>query len=815
MYRRQLTLTLAIVTCLSAVSPTLAQDARTSAKERTDALLAVLNSNAPRKEKHDACRHLAVIGDPRSVPVLAGMLGDAKLSHMARYALETIGDPSVDVALRAAMGTLKGRLRVGVINSIGMRRDVKAVDALTRLLLLTGTDADDAAAAAAALGQIATPQAVRALGEFRKIAPAPLRAVAADASLAAAERLVAQGRGKDALGIYEELQAGTWPAHVRLGAFAGSLAADTEKGPARLIQAITGKDATLRAVAIARIDSLKGPNVTRRFAAELPKLPPETQVLLIGVLARRGDPSARPAVIKAASHADAKVRTAALQAIGALGDAGSVELLIGVAAGGRTDPEKRAALASLRALKGPGVDAAIIRRLGPADPVARAGLIDVLVVRKTVAAVPALIAQAKTGSPEVRAAAFKALGKLATPKDLPALLGLLVALKDDAARSEAQRAAIIVARQIPDASARADAALAALKSATATPARCSLLRVLGGIGNAKALAAVGSAFKDSQADVRETAVRALADWPEPNALETLLTIFRTTDNRTHRVLALRGAVRLLEVGGSPVARRLRTYTELLRTAKRVEDERLVLAGLANVAEPAALAAIEPFLSQADVRGEAELAYLKVARAIMGSARKPAVAAARKLIKEAKSASVRKAAEGIIAQVERFEDYIVAWQVAGPYRPGGKIGRDLFRAALPPEKPGARNVSWRPLPAGGGAQPWMFDLGGGSNRACCVRTWVHVDKRTGALLEFGTDDGNKVYLNGKVVHANGGGGAAIPGEHKVKVTLNKGWNAVLMKVTQQTGPWQFCFRIRSPDGSKLPGLKVRATEPEPE
>jgi len=110
---------------------------------------------------------------------------------------------------------------------------------------------------------------------------------------------------------------------------------------------------------------------------------------------------------------------------------------------------------------------------------------------------------------------------------------------------------------------------------------------------------------------------------------------------------------------------------------------------------------------------------------------------------------------------------------------------------------------------------MLDLGrafGGESRVAYVRTWVYFAKQQLALLEFGTDDGNKVWLNGKVVHANPAGGAAVPGEHKVNVRLKQGWNALLMKVTQDTGPWEFCLRIRKPDGSRLEGLKIQALPP---
>jgi len=646
MPRRQLTHVLAVVICLSAASRVPAQGVKPSAKARAGALMAVLKSEASLKDKSDACRELATIGDPRAVGVLAGLLADEKLSHMARYALETIYHPSVDVALRRALGTLTGRLRVGVISSIGMRRDAKAVDALTKLL----ADSDNAAAAAAAgaLGHIATPPAIRALAGFRKTAAPGLRAVAADASLAAAERLIEQGEAKGAAAVYKELQSSRWPAHVRLGAFSGLLAADSEKAPEMILRAIKGADANLRAVAISRISTLKGRNVAGRFAAELPEASPDVQVLLLAALVSMGDPVAAEAVVKAAGHDDAGVRAAALKALGALGDAKCVPLLCGAVTAGKTEAEARAAQASLKALAAEGVDAAIIGCTKAADAEARTGLIDVLIVRKASGAVPLLLAQAGAGAAKTRVTAFYALGKLAEPKDLTKLLGLLVALDDETVRPDAERAAAAVARKIPVPSAQADAALAALRAATATPARCSLIRTLGVIGNAKALQAVARALTEKDAAVQEAAVRALAGWPDAGALNALMGVFRTTDNPLHRILALRGCARLLGLSGGATAQRLKGYRELMAAAKRGEDKKLVLAGLATVASPAAASAVEPHLKDPQIGPEAELAMLGIARALLGSSTKQqAKAVAEKLLATSRNRTIRRQATQII------------------------------------------------------------------------------------------------------------------------------------------------------------------------
>ncbi|HNR32999.1 MAG TPA: hypothetical protein PKI11_19060, partial [Candidatus Hydrogenedentes bacterium] len=51
-------------------------------------LIEVLKSDAGWPEKQEACRALRQQGTTKAVPTLAALLGDERLSHMARYALE-------------------------------------------------------------------------------------------------------------------------------------------------------------------------------------------------------------------------------------------------------------------------------------------------------------------------------------------------------------------------------------------------------------------------------------------------------------------------------------------------------------------------------------------------------------------------------------------------------------------------------------------------------------------------------------------------------------------------------------------------------
>jgi HEAT repeat protein len=176
-------------------------------------------------QKAKACQRLAVVGGKEAVPALAALLADPKLAHYARFGLEPIPDPSADDALREALKKVTGGLLVGVINSIGHRRDPKAVDALAKLL--HGADAEVALAAAAALGRISGPAAAKALQDGLAKTKGAVRTAVAGAGLVCAEGLLAQGDRKQALALYGVLSRPDIPKSVRLAAMHSTIAAET------------------------------------------------------------------------------------------------------------------------------------------------------------------------------------------------------------------------------------------------------------------------------------------------------------------------------------------------------------------------------------------------------------------------------------------------------------------------------------------------------------------------------------------------------------------------------------------------------------
>jgi hypothetical protein len=399
-------------------------------------------------------------------------------------------------------------------------------------------------------------------------------------------------------------------------------------------------------------------------------------------------------------------------------------------------------------------------------------------------------------APEAGAALLAALAKAPTPEWRVALLNAVGGRKDAAA------------------AACAAPALAAL--AGSSPAgRVALLGVLAKTGTAKALVAARGALKDADPAVQEAALRALADWPDAAPAADLLAIAKADEKATRQVIALRGYVRLTGLATGPAAGKVAMYKEAMAAARRPDDKKMVLAAMADSPSMATLEMARSCLADASLKAEAAAALVKIAAGVGGENRDEAKAALQQVIQSADD-NTRRQAQDAINVLEKNEDFIMAWQLSGPYTQADKDAAALFDIAFPPEQGDGAKAKWVPLPgtAIDPGMPGVIGLDkalGGDNRCAYLRTGVYSPKAQDVSLEVGSDDGVKIWLNGKVVHANNVNRGLAVNQDKVKAALAQGWNTVLMKITQGAAQWAASLRIRQPNGSKLDGLRL-STEP---
>lgn len=168
----------------------------------------ILTSNATYECKEFICRQLRIMGTKESVPALIKLLMDENTSDIARYALRENPSPEAGNALRDAMKKVEGKALIGIINSLGERRDEECVDALIKLVFEADQDAPDkdaeeedsekeeissediAIAAVAALGKIGGIKAGKALAKAKEEGTPSLRRAASEAFLMWADDLV-------------------------------------------------------------------------------------------------------------------------------------------------------------------------------------------------------------------------------------------------------------------------------------------------------------------------------------------------------------------------------------------------------------------------------------------------------------------------------------------------------------------------------------------------------------------------------------------------------------------------------------------------
>ncbi len=581
-----------------------------------------------------ACRQLRQVGSERSAEALAGLLADPTLSTYARLALQSIPGSKVDEVLRAAVGRLEGDRKVGVILTLGARADQKAAAGLAPL----AGDPNPAIAEAAivALGQIGTAEALAALERAQP--PAALRRAHGLALVRCADRAAAEGRTAQAAAIYRRHLEPVHDTVVRSAALRGLLAAEKTQAIPAVMAALADREGKMRRAAAQALAELGDTACWQAVLGAMDRLPADGQVALMRLVRQ---PAAREWAMRAARLGQGELRLAALEALGRIGDESSIAALLPVAAEEK-DPFQSAARQALRDLPGGKVDTALLQAARQGPVALRTEAIRALAGRGSTGATAPLVELARDPDAAIRREALSALGTLAGSQDLPAVVGLLVQATPAERAAAEQAVAAILRRSDPQ---QAAGCLVGALASQKPEVQAVLLRMMPLAASPSALAALRRARGNENPAVVDAAVRGLAEWPEPAAAAELLDIARNTANRTHRILALRGVVRLASTKGLPAAEAVGLLAQAMPLADRPEERKLVLAALASLAHPAGLDLAQKYLADKEVELEAATAVVQIAKTLRRSNPDAAAAAIRKVLEVCQSPAARQLAEG--------------------------------------------------------------------------------------------------------------------------------------------------------------------------
>ncbi|MBI5093238.1 MAG: hypothetical protein HZB26_12460 [Candidatus Hydrogenedentes bacterium] len=175
----------------------------------------------------------------------------------------------------------------------------------------------------------------------------------------------------------------------------------------------------------------------------------------------------------------------------------------------------------------------------------------------------------------------------------------------------------------------------------------------------------------------------------------------------------------------------------------------------------------------------------------------------------------------LASVPASDDpwrFVDRWMIAGPFplewdgvkSPTPPAG---FVKAYPPEKQRSRATTFKTVDGSSGWMPATSDLSGlldfsshfttTDNVVCYARCRIIAPRTMEAKLSLGSNDGARVWINGKNVFSWSGtatgGRPAKPHQNEIPVQLTKGPNSVLVKVENLGKDWQLYLSAHDPAG----------------
>ena len=428
----------------------------------------------------------------------------------------------------------------------------------------------------------------------------------------------------------------------------------------------------------------------------------------------------------------------------------------------------------IRTIQARGMTKALVDRLGRMEGAAQALMAEALGMRGDAAAGPGVAKLLSSPDPEVRLAAIRALatiGAVGTGADLARFA------------AEAQEEEAAAARQ----------SIYALRATGVDSA------LQAGLASAEPMVRVELLAALAHRRVRDTA-------------QELLDLFTgLAHNRDKAFAGAIGAIALHEL--RPTKASIALYSGALAAADTDQQRRAVLDSLGTLHNQHALDLVLDSLDSAALAQSAARSAIQIARAIGDEYRHEALDAIDRAIATTDDTEVRLMAGEAASHIDRNVGFITQWVIAGPFSKEGINGSAIFDEVFAPE-PGSDDgpTDWKPAPDPVSGSAGIFNLleiGSGNDRCAYARTQVLSNKARDALLQIGSDDGVKVWLNGQIVHENNAMRGLTLNQDQVSIRLEEGLNTLLLKITQGGGDWRFACRIRDADGFALEGVRFDA------
>ncbi|MBI5092182.1 MAG: hypothetical protein HZB26_07005 [Candidatus Hydrogenedentes bacterium] len=406
--------------------------------------------------------------------------------------------------------------------------------------------------------------------------------------------------------------------------------------------------------------------------------------------------------------------------------------------------------------------------------------------------------------PAQASVALNGLAKMGSDKVIPHAMGNLDT-------PELRRVAIqaLIEANVP----KIDGVAAKSFAISSPSGRSAILEILAGRKSEQLAALLPEAAADKSAEVRITAAAVSGKTPAEADLLEVATKGYPWSWEPAAAKYIEMAQNKLQAGDKEGARQM--FENVLNAKMRSRYATAALDALGQIANPASRELVKGLMPDADLGVAAGRAFAEITGSLDNKdlAKTELLALTDQPVPvEVVSAAVNqlKKLGQDTTVIAKKKGFITKWRVVGPFPndKGAAFGKSFFpEAAADGNKAvdlDGKSYAWKD--AASDQYPAAIDLRAAFDPHDNVCAYGYAELTAAAevpvLIQFGSDDGCELWINGEKKFEVNGGRPMIMDGNRVEAVLKPGVNKVLIKVLQGGGTWQYCLRVTDREGKPL-------------
>lgn len=591
-----------------------------------NAYLKALDLVTERETKAFIIRQLQILGQDECIDALSAYLGDESLSGPASRALAAIGSENAGKALKAGlmrrMGTPK--TQKDIIVAIG-EAQVADSEELLKALLGSG-DESMQKAVLHSLSRVGSKASIKDMAEAAAASGYTMtKTNANEAYIALLKRVAAQGDVKEVEKAANDLLKKATKANqtqTRDAALQILLSLKKENSTKLLLSALKDGNKEYRNAALNFASDFANKEVYIEVMKAMQKAKPEVKVDIINWIGReakcpskhdvikslelRFDLTAMQVLLAQLKDSNFDVKQATVWTLVKIGD----KQVIPVLAELLTSDNKDVILLgqdALAAFNGD-IDQAVARAIPSATDAGKIAGAELLAMRKATANLTTVLELIKSGSPEVKKAAYTAL-KDVVSGDLVNLCGMLETA-DASAVAPIQQAVISAISSMSPAKQKETITRRMLQAGESK--KYLYYIVLATTGEKDALATIVDGFHKGSGAARDAAFEALLNWKGIEAADELYAICKDASSSAYLDRALKAYVKLVSNPAFTGENRLLSLRKAMEVAKTDEQKNIILKQVERTGTFLGMLYAGEFLNQKPVQQAAANAVMNIA-----------------------------------------------------------------------------------------------------------------------------------------------------------------------------------------------------------